>query len=196
MAGVENHINVDLKSGIPIQVKYGLANVLYWGYAQIGYGKIRVQKIVNNVSSAQLEDFIGIVSNGNTPSLKDVHHIGMPEYSGMSFISKILMFLDPIHYCTLDQQISKLRNPPGASMNVLDDLNFPPNCTQIRVTCHNESVYENWRTKCSYISATYYNGSFRCADIERGFFALIQSGNESTAISILNNAREYNNIGH
>ena len=103
--------------------------------------------------------------------IKSLH---IPQYSGMSFLSKILMFLDGTQYCVLDQQIARLRTDD--SLKALNKLSFRPKDTQIRVSSNNERVYDNWRKECLDISRDYFNAQYRTSDIERGFFHLIQTG--------------------
>lgn len=43
-----------------------------------------------------------------SPSLIKIKNFGLPEFSGMSFVSKIRMFLDPEKSATLDRQIMKI----------------------------------------------------------------------------------------
>lgn len=49
--------------------------------------------------------------------------------------------------------------------------------TQIRITGHNEAVYNGWRQECSSISQMYFQDRYQVVDIERGFFNLIQRNN-------------------
>jgi len=46
---VEEYIGTLLYSDDVFDVKHGLANVLYWGYAQVGYRDIRVNRFINLV---------------------------------------------------------------------------------------------------------------------------------------------------
>lgn len=95
----------------------------------------------------------------------------MPQFSGVSFISKILMFLDPSTYCVLDRQLARLTGP---GQKALHRLKCSGN--QIGVTAHNEALYDAWREECRGISLKYFDGRYRVADVERGFFQLIQAG--------------------
>ena len=94
------------------------------------------------------------------------------------------MFLNPSDYCVLDQQLAKLRTP--GSPKILNDLIFRGNETQIRITNHNEAVYNGWRNECAAISQMYFQGIYRVVDIERGFFNLIQRNNLIDAQTIYN----------
>jgi hypothetical protein len=96
------------------------------------------------------------------------------------------MFLDPSDYCVLDQQLAKLRTP--GSPKILNDLVFNQNATQIRITNHNESIYNGWCNECTEISQMYFQGTYRVVDVERGFFNLIQQNNLLDAQAIYNNA--------
>ena len=185
MAEVENRIYIQLASNEIPDVKYGLANVLYWGYAQIGYRGNRVDDFINKVTERQIIEFIE-VRNDDIPTMRDISRIHMPQYSGVSFISKILMFLNPDEYCVLDQQLAKLRT--RNSPKQLNRLVFRPNESQIRITNHNEDVYNGWRNEWLEISQKYYQGEHRVVDIERGFFNLVQQGDVQQAQAIYNAA--------
>ena len=166
------------------QVKYGLANIIYWGNANAGYQENRTCKFLNKVTPAQLRNFQSIVANPKMLSLQAIKKIGMPQYSGISFISKILMFLDPNQYCVLDLLIAKLDNHSGTK--AINNLkNYP---TQLPVTTHNCKIYYQWCSECQKISNQYYYGNYRVVDIERGFFNLIQKGRLSDAQMIYNAA--------
>ncbi|MGD0972355.1 MAG: hypothetical protein ABSA04_13360 [Desulfobaccales bacterium] len=82
--------------------------------------------------------------------------------------------------------MSKLRNPEGTK--ALSNLAFGPNETRIRISQNNQNVYDAWREECRAISAQYYNNAYRVADVERGFFHLIQTDSLATAQEIYNNA--------
>jgi len=186
MGEVEAVLAGQLRSQEVVSTKRGLANVLYWGYAQIGYGGKRVNDFMNNVSDQQIIDFQSLINGDNIPTMMVVRRIRMPQYSGISFISKILMFLNPSAYCVLDQQLTKLRTPE--SPKILNGLVFTQNETQIRITNHNEVVYNGWCGECSAISQMYFQGNYRVVDIERGFFNLIQQNHLLAAQAIYNDA--------
>ena len=166
------------------QVKYGLANIIYWGNANAGYQKNRTCKFLNNMTAAQLQKFQSIVANRKMPSLQEIKKIDMPQYSGISFISKILMFLGPKQYCVLDFSIAKLANHSGTKAI----YNLKNYATQLPVTTHNCKIYYQWCNECQKISNQYYSGKYRVVDIERGFFNLIQNGKLYDAQIIYNAA--------
>jgi hypothetical protein len=170
MNAVELAIRNMLVSPMALDVKYGLANVIYWGYGQIGYQNTRVARFLNNVTQNHLAEFQALVAAPNAPTLSQIRAIRMPEYSGISFISKILAFINPGQYCVLDQQLARLAMGPGACA-----LHGLTHGTQIRVTAHNQAIYDAWRTECQRIGNQYYGGRHRVVDVERGFFQLIQT---------------------
>jgi hypothetical protein len=180
---LEKLIKDDLLSGDRDIVKNGLSNVLYWGFAKIGYRDIRVSTFRNQVSNGKLDDAIKLFSNINDDGLKEIKKIGLPQFSGMSFISKIRMFLDPKNYVILDQQILKMNNNSYAT--ILNDISFGTKETQIRISDNNCDVYRRWCKKCINISNQYFNNTYRAVDIERGFFTLIQKGHIDIATEIL-----------
>jgi hypothetical protein len=170
MGVVEGAIRGMLVSPTADGVRDGLANVIYWGYAQIGYRDVRVGRFRKGVTLNHLTQFQAVVAATGVPSLSQLKALKIPEYSGISFISKILAFLDPDQYCVLDQQLARLGTGPGAS--ALHGLSLG---TRIDVTAHNEVVYDAWRAECLKISAQYFGGRHRVVDVERGFFQLVQT---------------------
>jgi len=185
MTAVETKIQSMLKSLNPAIAKQGLANVLYWGYSQIGYGSKRVRLFCNNVTPNQIAQYQALVATHGVPCLRQMSAIGMPQYSGVSFLSKALMFLNPIDYCVLDLQLARIRlaarSATGACVALYQLHAYK---TTIRPTFYNQRIYDAWRIECRYISDTYFGGTLRAVDIERGFFHLIQSKRLATAQAI------------
>jgi len=186
MMEVEAVIAGQLRAQEGVIVKHGLANVLYWGYAQIGFRGNRVKDFMDNATDQQIAGFQALITDNVIPTMMEIKHIKLPQYSGMSFISKILMFLNPSTYCVLDKQLSKLRTP--GSPKILNELAFSHTETKIRITNHNEAVYNDWRNECYAISQLYFQGNYRVVDVERGFFNLIQQNYLLDAQAIYNGA--------
>lgn len=183
---VEEFIRNDLISGNPELVKNGLSNVIYWGFAKIGYRDRRVETFRNQVTKRQLYDAAIFFKDNHGVGLIEIKKIGLPQFSGMSFISKIRMFLDPNNYVILDKQILKMNETPFQTL--LKDIAIGNKETQIRISKNNVRVYLNWCNKCSEISNSYFKGKYRAVDLERGFFTLIQNGQVEFAAEILSKA--------
>jgi len=186
MAPVEDTIRNYLISGNNDRVKNGLSNVLYWGFAKIGYRDTRVKKFRSEVRIGQLHDATNLFQHQKNIDLTKIKRINLPQFSGMSFISKIAMFLNPEIYVILDKQILKMNQFPMPTL--LNEIAFSERETRIRISHNNNRVYLNWCQKCLEISQSYFDGLYRAVDIERGFFTLIQNGNVDQAAEILSNA--------
>ncbi|MGE0450573.1 MAG: hypothetical protein AB7Q29_13450 [Vicinamibacterales bacterium] len=113
--------------------------------------------------------FQDLIAAGPGVRLASVAALGLPEFSGISFVSKILAFLNPDHYCVLDKQLLKLAESPGDK-----SLHRVSAGTQIPITAGNERAYDGWRAECADISERYFRGRRRVVDVERGFFQLVQ----------------------
>lgn len=183
MAAVETHIHNQLTSANLQSVLHGLANVIYWGYAQIGYRNFRVNSFLASVNSAHALAFQNLLAGGVVPTLLQIKGIHMPKFSGISFISKILAFLDPVNYCVLDQQLARIAN--GGVERALNQL---VQGQQLRVTANNQAAYDAWRNECASISNAYFHGAYRAIDIERGFFHLVQTNQLQLAQTIYTDA--------
>lgn len=183
MFACEAAIRSQLVSPNPLNTKDGLANVIYWGNATAGYRDHRVAEFRAAVTSLQIAGFQAMVVGGGVPTLRQVKDLKMKGFSGISFISKVLMFLDPARYCVLDLQLTSLRTPVGHG--AVNRLTFG---TQIAITANNSAAYNAWRAECIEISTSYFGGRYRAVDVERGFFNLIQSGNMAAAQRIYEDA--------
>ena len=131
----------------------------------------RTEAFFNGVNCDQLLRFKYLVLDGRVPSLEEIRKLSMPQFSGVSFISKILAFLDPERHCVLDLRLGRLRDPNG--IKAIDRLVIG---NQIRVTDRNSKAYIDWCSECSEISGKYLKNNYRTVDIERGFFQMIGSG--------------------
>ncbi len=170
MADVEDAICQLLRSAVTEDVRDGLANVIYWGYAQIGYRDRRVRRFRAEITTEHLGRLQALLVGGGPVSLVTLARLRLPEFSGISFISKVLAFLDPGRYCVLDKQLLKLAATPGSRA-----LHRVVVRTQIPVTAKNEVAYDAWRAECAGLSKQYFSDRYRVVDVERGFFQLVQS---------------------
>jgi hypothetical protein len=182
---VEIRIERDLTSVDPERVKDGLSNVLYWGYAQMGIRDTRVRRFREKVVPSQLKQASDLFRRPHRSSVFEIKRLGLPEFSGLSFVSKIRMFLDPDESATLDWQILKIHK--HCPTTLLAGLHLGGS-TQIPITKNNSEVYEAWCHKMAEMSREYFGGRFRAVDVERGFFQLIQVGNIAGAAQTLNAA--------
>jgi hypothetical protein len=172
MRALETAIRQMLVSANGNDSRDGLANVIYWGWAQKpGIRDVRVHRFLDGVTHEQIDRFRFLAATGSVPTLANLRAINMPQFSGVSFISKILAFLDPARYCVLDRGLMKLASVPGRALH---QLSVPG--TQIPVTPRNERAYDAWRVECSEISAQYFASRYRVVDVERGFVQVLQDG--------------------
>jgi len=185
MRAVEIKIGSDLTSGEPQRIKNGLSNVLYWGYAKMGIRDTRVKRFRERVTLSRLKQGGDLFARAVLPSVFEIKALKLPEFSGLSFVSKIRMFLDPDRSAALDWQIMKIHKQCPSTL--LANL-YIGKSTQIPITQRNSQVYEDWCAKMTRISSVYFDGDFRAADLERGFFQLIQGGSVDVAAQIFKDA--------
>jgi hypothetical protein len=182
---VEVRIWRGLTSADPEELKNGLSNVLYWGYAQMGIRDTRVQRFRSKVNISEINRAYVLFQRSTPPSVLEIKKLGLPEFSGLSFVSKIRTFLDPDKSAVLDNQIMKIHH--SCPTTLLANLQIGWS-TQIPITKHNSEVYETWCRTMVKISVGYFDARFRAVDVERGFFQLIQDGSVTAAAQILNDA--------
>ena len=97
MYPVEKAVRNDLISGNNDSVKNGLSNVLYWGFAKIGFRDTRVNKFRSEVRSGQLHDAAILFQHHENIDLMEIKSINLPQFSGMSFVSKIAIIGDVVY---------------------------------------------------------------------------------------------------
>ena len=179
MQDVEDAICPALRSRHIMEVKDGLSNVLHWGYGQqLGRQRTRVDKFRADVTNEQLQEFMALISGTVDVNLISIKAIGLPEFSNVSFVSKILMFLDPDNCATLDLQIMKMATQAGsplANVKLYRGRHNGRVTEQIPITQGNNRAYALWNATLGRISQNYYARRYRVVDIERGFFHLIQT---------------------
>lgn len=150
----------------------------------MGIRETRVRRFREKVTRTELVRAADLFRRTDSPSVVQIKSLGLPEFSGLSFVSKIRMFLDPDHFATLDWQIMKIHE--RCTTTVLAQL--CANGTRIRITEKNSRAYEAWCSRMRDISRVYFRGFFRVAEVERSFFHLIQRGYVEIAAQILNEA--------
>ena len=196
MRGVEDRIRGLLTAPSRQQVKEGLANVLYWGYANSpGRRDHKVGEFQRGVTCDQLDRFAEIVACTPPPGPVRIKKIGLPQFSGMSFITKIMMFLDPTGHPVLDMKIAEAFSQ-SSDFPPLEGLVFRKGAdTTIRVTRMNECVYRKWASWCRDIAECVNTGSgsscadVRAVDVERALFTLADSDRGFEAWRLLRGPR-------
>jgi len=184
MRGVETEIRGQLLANRTDGVRDGLANILYWGYARIGYRDHRVKQFQEQVTDQQLVEASSLLSRLRGPGVCDIKRVGLPQFSGLSFVSKVRMFLDPCNYVVLDQKLVKLREQPIRT--IFCDLTFARRATSIPINKANEEVYERWCQLCRRIASQCLQMSRSGAvDVERGIFQMVASNNALRAAEIV-----------
>ena len=184
MAAVEEHIGALLRSPDPGGVRDGLSNVLYWGYArQPGRrdAKVRDFKDDTPVDDPRLARFADLVrslgepplSTTAGPALLHIKRLTVRQFGQMSFVTKILMFLDP-RFPVLDMKVA--RAFANGSFAPLADLRFDRG--GIRLTGRNVRAYECWARWCRGIAGLANDEppaprrGLRAVDVERALFTL------------------------
>ena len=176
---VEKRVRDLLRSTNLRAVKDGLSNLLYWGYANSpGLQRHRVGKFRDAVEDddPRLKEFVKLreQSSPSSPTLLNVRQLGLPQFSQMSFTSKVLMFLDPKTCPVLDLKIARTfaRN---AYFSPLENLTFG---TSIPITRRNADAYRRWACWCSRIAEAVNKEpasprrDLRAVDVERALFTL------------------------
>ena len=171
---VERYIGGLLRSELRSQVKDGLSNVLYWGWAQTPLGPAKVDRFRTSVDDSTLDEFIGLHRKPPLPGLLDFDEVELPGF-GMSFTTKIMMFLSPETHPVLDKKIALIARkcdfPP------LSDI-LAPGDGFIPIGEATAAAYETWACWCREI-ATLVNAlrasprhDLRAVDVERALFTL------------------------
>lgn len=171
MGVLENTIQTMLVSANAVDVRNGLANVVHWGNGQSGYRHYRRRRFLASVTGRHIQDFQELLTRTPIPMLQHIKILGLPVFSGISFMSKIIAFLDPANHCVLDLQLARIGNGPGNKA-----LNALKCTTQISPTSRNQAAYDAWCGECVGISANYFRNRYRAVDVERGFFGMVQNG--------------------
>ena len=204
MWGVEKYIQGLLNSPDRVAIKNGLSNVLYWGYARHGIQSKRVYKFRDGVSDHHLDKFAEAVAGLQglrEPGLIRLKKIGMPEFSRMSFVSKIRMFLDPDNFPVLDTKLAENFSqyhifPPLLNLTFKKKSEHgQQGDTQIRITRSNERTYDEWASWCRE-TARQVNSEFtspckdlRAVDVERAIYQLANS-DQASAWELLSGPQE------
>jgi len=192
MLDVEKYIYDLLYSHKTNEVENGLLNVLYWGnYTNSRLKYVRINDFYNfktehpikmNTNIDRFQTWLKKIqtTRNKESNIIDIQNMCIPGFkSGISFTSKLLMFLNPEHYPVLDMKIAKIY-ARQSSFPSLEYLTLRGGSIPIQTT--NVACYENWACWCRNI-ANKVNGihSFSCrkniraVDVERTLFVLADS---------------------
>ena len=173
MRELEERVRDCLLSPRPDCVKDGLSNILYWGLARMGIQETRIERFRSQVTREQLEAARRAFRAISGTGLQFLKRLGLPQFSHMSFLSKLRMFLDPMDYVVLDLKLMNLAKVDQA--NLFSAIQRYP--TYVPVTAKNEAAYGRWCEVCRGLAARYCGGKKAFAvDVERGVFQLVQEG--------------------
>ena len=181
MLAVEQYIGTLLRSKDVSAVKDGLSNVLYWGYARQPIRDFRVSDFRKTIPDPErepkLDQFAQLMRSDRSDLFKNIKKLQLRQFSQISFVSKILMFLDPTRYPVLDLKIAKAF--AKSSFLPLQNLKFAT--SGIPITERNATAYGTWACWCREI-ATVVNEApvspfrgVRAVDVERALFTLADS---------------------
>lgn len=178
---LETHIGQQLRSDDLRVLKDGLSNVLYWGYlTSNGRRDARVQAFRSSVTEAALRRFRALIGSGDE-SLLALATCKLPQFSNLSFLSKVLMFLDPMRCVTLDLQLARLKQSDRPTFF----RELVTRSTSLPATRHNATFYERWCDFCAKLAELRAPQRLRAADIERAFFHLVKARGADVAAAVL-----------
>lgn len=187
MRELENYLRKKILSTNPLEVKFGLANVVYWGNLTAGYCWHRVQKFLDEVTLEQIQKAIALFSKIEGDGLIEIKRLGLPQFSNMSFASKLRMFLDPDNYVTLDRKLLQLKK--SKIKTIFHDIK--EYSTYIPITKQNCELYRFWSKLCRETAKTYFkNENVIAVDIERGIFHLADLCEIDTAAMLVKSMME------
>ncbi len=177
MRELEDSVRNQLLTASPQRVKDGLSNVLYWGHLSAG-GRGRDENFRRKVSIGQIRKAMALFRMLQGPGLKELAKLKLPEYSQLSFLSKLRMFLDPTQHVVLDLQLARLQNARANTLFRRLKLYAKPDqqARYIPSTQRNVDVYRDWCALCVRTARKELPGKGAIAvDVERGIFHLAQS---------------------
>jgi hypothetical protein len=178
MLEVEAFIGAKLHSNQVQEVKDGLSNVLYWGFANAGFRWVRVNNFRNGVNEATINQFME-VRNINL-DLHGIAGVGLPAFSKLSMSTKLLVFLFPEQNVVFDLKIKDNYSVENGTDPISLMTRYP---TSLPITQNNNQLYLEWRQFCQNLADEYELG--RPVDVERGFFQLINDGTQEVGRQIL-----------
>ena len=181
MRTVEAHIREALTSEDPEDVRDGLSNILYWGFHRVGYKNLRIARLREETTPAHLAEARNVFESIRGNGLRSLKKLRLPQFSQMSFITKLRMFLDPRNYVVLDKKLVDLAGT--AVPTLFRDIKRQP--TSIPVTTINELAYVRWCLLCGNVAQHLFADDGYAVDVERGIFHLCDRGQSAVAAQIV-----------
>jgi len=177
---LERHIRAGLIAGDAVRLKDALSNILYWGFYRMGFQPARVKDFRAKVTADQMARAAALFPQLTGPGIRRLRDLRLPQFSQLTFLSKLRTFLDPERYCALDRSLVQIPT--------LKD-EFKVSRKAIPVTVGNERAYQRWVDLCGRIAGT-LSPPQRPVDVERGFFHLVDIGQIDAANAILRMAAQ------
>jgi hypothetical protein len=180
----ERIVRDELQSEKTEVVRDGLSNVLYWGLLRNGNKGTRISRFRHNVTSRQLAAASELFRRLEGPGILQLKALRLPEFSALSSLSKLRMFLDPQKYVTIDRKLLKLRECSGRTL--FHNLKLWGSIEYIPATMDNQNVYQRWCEFCLRKAKRYFpDKDIRAVELERGILHLVGSNQLDEAAEIL-----------
>lgn len=205
-AALENDIGAGLNAADPETIREAIAGVTWWGWSRTPLAHTRTNRFLARTPVSailQFRDRPRPLHRGER--LRVIRDCGLNQYSQISFISKLVTFDDPAHCGVLDKKIAGLRAhiaDAGHPLRRLVTQGSGDQLTSIPVNGNNMGCYEDYCARLVTIASspllvaalrergwTRWAGSVAgrvmAADVERGLFHCIDSGQPDLAAAIL-----------
>ncbi len=205
MLEVEELIKRQLVSHDLEEVKDGLSNVLFWGFATFPLvWRKNVREFRRDVSYEQLKDLSVLIArlesfDHREMTVKGVGNVGhyfmllhyipslnMPKFSQMSFTSKLLMFLSPSTNPVLDSRIAEF----AIDMGIPPVSNIKIQNKTMKLNKFNRRIYGEWSSWCIDVARQVNElpsspcRDLRAVDVERAVFYCIDADRDA-AVKLL-----------
>ena len=182
--GIEQYINEELFSEEHPRIKNGLLNIIYWGNAYMPpFQYSGINNLINRLMPDGIDRFQEFIDNdlsSKTESKlikiwgKDIPYF----HSGIAFVSKLLMFLNPMDYPVLDKNIAK-KCGGSSDFPPLQNLKIDQNSIPIN-NPNNVDAYESWACWCRKIAKMVTDmpktpcNDLRAVDVERAIYMAVK----------------------
>jgi hypothetical protein len=174
MRDVERVIRTQLTSGDMEAVKQGLANIVFWGFRSQPVWPSRLEDFHRRISGPALARATKELPAVRGPGLREIADLHLPQFSQVSFLSKIRMFLDPTGHVVLDKRL--------VSLGEVDTANLFRSVVRygsaIPCTALNERIYARWCLLCQQWGQ---KTKALAVDVERAIFQIAKTDQAQAA---------------